>query len=252
MCGPVVAVDAIHPVFLTADWLFRIRREVLDGRAVVIHLGHPRDRLICRIRGDVLDMPEMRAVNPGKTAGHIPSPDMKKDERLGHRVLLVVTVRGGHHKLVANESSRVVAMKTGGAGGRHFAVGHNRPWIFADHHLHELLCSVQLGMHITWKPGGNVTLRAGNLRMRKGVITGPLRRHHMTALTAERRLVHVGHAAIARSAYNHKIDEGRYDEEVQALAEDRIAEVDSGILSRQLAGCPQLSPVQQDADRDQY
>ena len=34
----------------------------------------------------------------------------------------------------------------------------------------------------------------------------------MTALTAERRLVHVGHAAIARSAYNHKIDEGRYDE----------------------------------------
>ncbi len=143
-------------------------------------------------------------------------------------------------------------MKTGGAGGRHFAVGHNRPWIFADHHLRELLCSVQLGMHITWKPGGNVTLRAGNLRMRKDVITGPLRRHHMTALTAERRLVHVGHAAIARSAYNHKIDEGCYDEEVQAAAEDRIAEVDPWILSRQLAGCPQLSPVQQDAGRDQY
>src|SRR5260370_8954041 len=159
-------------------------------------------------------MPAMRAVNPGQAAGHIPSPDMKKDERLGHRVILVVTVRGGHHKLVANESSRVVAMKTGGAGGRHFAVGHNRPRIFADHHLRELLCSVQLGMHITWKPGGNVTLRAGNLRMRKDVITGPLRRHHMTALTADRRLAHLGHPAIARSPYNPKINEDSSHEKV--------------------------------------
>src|SRR5258708_12926713 len=143
-------------------------------------------------------------------------------------------------------------MKTRGAGGRHFAVGHNRPWIFADHHLHELLCSVQLGMQITWKGGGNVTLRGGKRGMGKDVITGPLRRHHMTALTAERRLVHVGHPAIARSAYNHKIDEGCYHEEVQAVAEDRIAEVDPWILSRQLAGCPQLSPVQQDAGLDEY
>src|SRR5258705_11858134 len=111
MCVPVVAVYATHPVFPTADWLFRIRRDELDGRAVVIHLGHPRDRLSCRIRGDVLDMPEMRAVNPGQAAGHIPSPDIKKDERLGHRIIQVVSIGGCHHKLVANESSRVMAMK---------------------------------------------------------------------------------------------------------------------------------------------
>ena len=68
---------------------------------------------------------------------------------------------------------------------------------------------------------------------------------------AEAGGVHVGDAAIAGNADDHKVDEGRNDDEVERMAKHGLIEVDVRIDGRQLALGEQLAALDRDADGNQ-
>ena len=79
-----------------------------------------------------------------------------------------------------------------------------------------------------------MAFRTGHVRMGRHVISRPLRRHDVTGLTTERRLIHLSDAAIACCTDNDKIDCCRQKNKAQGTAENRIAKINCRVFSWKL------------------
>jgi len=76
---------------------------------------------------------------------------------------LIVSVGGFDDKLVALEKLRVVTIQACLGGGRNFALSHDGSWIRIEHHLQQLLCAIDLGMHETGYARSDVTVGTGHI-----------------------------------------------------------------------------------------
>ena len=128
----------------------------------------------------------MVAVDAGEVGDRIDPAEVEHQHRAGHGVLLVIAEGGFDEELLADEAGRRVARLAGftrraqsvesGANGR-------RPGVERD--LDELFGAVDLGMDLRLHPGTDVALNAVHTGVRRYLVRGPLRRHHMAGLAAE-------------------------------------------------------------------
>ncbi len=236
----VVAIDAIHgPLYATGG--IGASDGELRHSAVIIVLCDGVDGLMLSVGGDVVDAPKVRSVNAAEMAHGIFAADMQEHERVGCRVLLIVSKCCFDGEFVPNRSVGIVALFTGHASGWDFVSGEDWCRILVKDDHQELLGSVHLGVDEPRNAGCYVALRAGDTGVRRGVVSIPFRGHDVTGLAAEVRRIHVSYAAVAGCAYDDEIDAGGDDYEIDAVAEDGVSEVDFGKDGGNLTGRFKLS-----------
>ena len=114
--------------------------------------------------------------------------------------------------------------------------------------FNELLGAVDLGAEVGLRAGADVALDAGNVRVRRDFIRRVLRRHHVAGAAAKLRRIHIRCAVIAGGGDDEQIDDRCDEDDVEAVAEDAIVEIDAGKLGGNLAGFEQLAAAHPDAD----
>ncbi len=248
----VMAVHAVHPAGDARDRPLPVGAYILRGRSVRIVLADRDDRLEGGVGGHILVVVEMVAVDAAEVGERVHSAQMQRQHGARDGVLLVVAVHRLHQQLLAHEARRRMAGLAGGSRrAQHGERSEDGTRIVAQRHLRQLLRPVHLGLHRGGESCADVALHAGHMRVRRDLVCGPLRGHHMAALAAEVRRIHVGDGAIAGRAHNDEVDERGHDDNLDPAPEDRVLEVDLGIDGRDLTERLEMPAPQPDADGNQ-
>ncbi len=176
---------------------------------------------------------------PVRCEKRVASAEVEKNDCLSLGVLFVVAEAGLDEQLFSNEPSRGVAALADIAGWAQASHGRrNRRGVIGNEagdtgkgmrsDFNELLGSIHLGAQIGGSTGADVAIGAGHVRVSRYFVGGVLGMHHMAALTAELRRIHIRCAAIAGRSDDEQIDDGGYDHDVNAVAENGIVEIDLG------------------------
>ena len=73
----------------------------------------------------------------------------------------------------------------------------------------------------------------------------------MAGAAAELRRIHILRAVIAGRGHDEEVDDGEYENDIEAVTKDAVVEIDAGKRGGNLAGLLQLSAPYENADGDE-
>ena len=174
-------------------------------------------------------MAEVNAVDAGEVRERVAAAEVEDDDALRFSVFLVIGKGGFHQELFADEPGggvtafADVARRTKILYGR-FDGGR----IAIDADFNQLLSAVHLGFKIGLCARADVAGDAIDVRVRGDFVGGVLGMHDMAGLTAKLRRIHVGCATITGNGNHEKVDDGGDENDVEAVAEDAVVEINPG------------------------
>jgi hypothetical protein len=118
--------------------------------------------------------------------------------------------------------------------------------------LDQLLGAVNLGFEVGFRAGADVAIHAGHVGVGGNLVGGVLRMHHVAGLAAELRRIHVRRAAVAGHGDNQQVEDGSHQNDVHAVAEDPVVEIDLGKFQWNMPGLLQHLAPMEDADGDHH
>ena len=128
----------------------------------------------------------------------------------------------------------------------------NRPRIRVESHGENLAQAGELALHEPGSAGPDVALDALDFGVRRVLIRGVLGLHHGVAgLAAEGDRIHVVDGAVAELAGDGDVSAGGDEDEVDQLAQLRVAPLGTGEIRRIDAGVPFPFPLDPHAERDE-
>ena len=191
-------------------------------------------------------------MNSSQMRERILSAQMQHHHRLRLGILLVVGKLRLDQQFFADELGRRVAALTDYARGTQVLDRRlNRRGVFVEADLEKLFGAVDLGAEVGLRARADMALDTCHMRVRRDLVGRVLRMHHMAALPAKLRRIHVSRAAITGHGHHQQVDDRRHQHDVQAVAEDVVIQIDLRIRDGNQPGLLELSAPHPYANGDQ-